>query len=165
MTDVNGWQSKRFTLYLRVKRLANRAPVAQRIERRPPKPKVTGPNPAGRANYSVLRVRRHSASPVSGSCWSLRWLSERITPQTAWRPDGPHADHSRSLVPSPLARDQQDHTDSPNGLADKVFSADALSEKQRVIDAENSDIFDVLAYVAFAASARPGFGRVPVATL
>jgi hypothetical protein len=40
-----------------------------------------------------------------------------------------------------------------------------LSEKQRVIDAENSDIFDVLAYVAFAASARPGFGRVPVATL
>ena len=36
------------------------------------------------------------------------------------------------------------------GLADKGFGADALSEMQRVIDAANSDIFDVLAYVAFA---------------
>jgi type I restriction enzyme R subunit len=36
------------------------------------------------------------------------------------------------------------------GLADKGFGANALSEMQRVIDAENSDIFDVLAYVAFA---------------
>jgi type I restriction enzyme R subunit len=36
------------------------------------------------------------------------------------------------------------------GLADKGFGTDALSEMQRVIDAENSDIFDVLAYVAFA---------------
>jgi type I restriction enzyme R subunit len=36
------------------------------------------------------------------------------------------------------------------GLADRGFGADALSEMQRVIDAENSDIFDVLAYVAFA---------------
>jgi type I restriction enzyme R subunit len=36
------------------------------------------------------------------------------------------------------------------GLADKGFGPDALSEMQRVIDAENSDIFDVLAYVAYA---------------
>jgi type I restriction enzyme R subunit len=36
------------------------------------------------------------------------------------------------------------------GLADKGFGADALWEMQRVIDAENSDMFDVLAYVAFA---------------
>jgi type I restriction enzyme R subunit len=36
------------------------------------------------------------------------------------------------------------------GLADKGFGTDALSAMQRVIDAENSDIFDVLAYVAFA---------------
>ena len=36
------------------------------------------------------------------------------------------------------------------GLADKGFGPDALSEMQRVIDAESSDIFDVLAYVAFA---------------
>jgi type I restriction enzyme, R subunit len=36
------------------------------------------------------------------------------------------------------------------GLADKGFGSDALAEMQRVIDAANSDIFDVLAYVAFA---------------
>lgn len=36
------------------------------------------------------------------------------------------------------------------GLAERGFGADALFEMQRVIDAENSDIFDVLAYVAFA---------------
>ena len=36
------------------------------------------------------------------------------------------------------------------GLADKGFTADALAEMQRVIDAENSDVYDVLAYVAFA---------------
>ncbi len=37
-----------------------------------------------------------------------------------------------------------------SGLADKGFGDDALTEMQRVIDAANSDIFDVLAYVAFA---------------
>ena len=37
------------------------------------------------------------------------------------------------------------------GLADKGFSRDALGEMQRIIEAENSDLFDVLAYVAFAA--------------
>ena len=36
------------------------------------------------------------------------------------------------------------------GLAEKGFTADALAEMQRVIDAENSDVYDVLAYVAFA---------------
>jgi type I restriction enzyme R subunit len=36
------------------------------------------------------------------------------------------------------------------GLADRGFGGDALAEMQRVIDAENSDIFDVLAYVAYA---------------
>ena len=37
------------------------------------------------------------------------------------------------------------------GLADKGFSREALAEMQKVIEAENSDLFDVLAYVAFAA--------------
>jgi type I restriction enzyme R subunit len=37
-----------------------------------------------------------------------------------------------------------------SGLADRGFGTDALSEMQRVIDAENSDVYDVLAYVAFA---------------
>ncbi len=37
-----------------------------------------------------------------------------------------------------------------NGLADKGFGRDPLREMQRIIEAEKSDLFDVLAYVAFA---------------
>lgn len=37
------------------------------------------------------------------------------------------------------------------GLADKGFGKEQLAEMQRVIDADNSDIFDVLAHVAYAA--------------
>jgi type I restriction enzyme R subunit len=37
-----------------------------------------------------------------------------------------------------------------NGLADKHFGHEQLAEMQRIIDAEKSDLFDVLAYVAFA---------------
>lgn len=37
-----------------------------------------------------------------------------------------------------------------DGLAEKGFGKDQLAEMQRIIDAENSDIFDVLAFVAYA---------------
>jgi type I restriction enzyme R subunit len=36
------------------------------------------------------------------------------------------------------------------GLAEKGFGPDQLAEMQRIIDAERSDLFDVLAYVAYA---------------
>jgi len=36
------------------------------------------------------------------------------------------------------------------GLSDKGFGRDTMAEMQRIIEAENSDLFDVLAYVAFA---------------
>jgi type I restriction enzyme R subunit len=36
------------------------------------------------------------------------------------------------------------------GLADKGFGREQLAEMQRVIDAEKSDIFDVLAHIAYA---------------
>ena len=38
------------------------------------------------------------------------------------------------------------------GLSDKGFGRDTLTEMQKVIDAEASDLYDVLAYVAFALS-------------
>jgi len=38
------------------------------------------------------------------------------------------------------------------GLAEKGFSKEPLAEMQKAIEAENSDLFDVLAYVAFAAA-------------
>jgi type I restriction enzyme R subunit len=37
-----------------------------------------------------------------------------------------------------------------DGLAEQGFGREQLGEMQRVIDAENSDLFDVLAYVAYA---------------
>lgn len=36
------------------------------------------------------------------------------------------------------------------GLAEKGFGKEPMAEMQKIIDAENSDLFDVLAYVAFA---------------
>jgi type I restriction enzyme R subunit len=36
------------------------------------------------------------------------------------------------------------------GLAEKGFGHDQLAEMQKIIDAENSDLFDVLAHVAYA---------------
>ena len=36
------------------------------------------------------------------------------------------------------------------GLAEKGFGGEQLGEMQRIIDAEKSDLFDVLAYVAYA---------------
>ena len=36
------------------------------------------------------------------------------------------------------------------GLAEKGFGAEAMTEMQKIIDAEKSDLFDVLAYVAYA---------------
>jgi type I restriction enzyme, R subunit len=36
------------------------------------------------------------------------------------------------------------------GLAEKGFGRDQLAEMQRIIDAEASDLFDVLAHVAYA---------------
>ena len=35
-------------------------------------------------------------------------------------------------------------------LPEKGFNKEAIAEMQKIINAENSDIFDVLAYVAFA---------------
>jgi type I restriction enzyme R subunit len=37
-----------------------------------------------------------------------------------------------------------------SGLAEKGFGAEQMHEMQKIINAENSDLFDVLAYVAYA---------------
>jgi len=36
------------------------------------------------------------------------------------------------------------------GLAEKGFGPEQMAEMQRIINAEKSDLFDVLAYVAYA---------------
>jgi type I restriction enzyme R subunit len=49
------------------------------------------------------------------------------------------------------------------GLAEKGFGREPLFEMQKVIEAENSDLFDVLAYVAFAAEPVSRAARASVA--
>ena len=56
-----------------------------------------------------------------------------------------------------------------HGLAEKGFGGDQLAEMQKVIDAEKSDLFDVLAHVAYALptvtrEARAATARVAIST-
>ena len=46
-----------------------------------------------------------------------------------------------------------------SGLSDKGFGHDQLLEMQKIIEAENSDLFDVLAFVAFALTPVPRAAR------
>jgi len=50
------------------------------------------------------------------------------------------------------------------GLAEKGFGHDQLAEMQKIIDAENSDLFDVLAHVAYALEPRTREERAAQAT-
>lgn len=50
-----------------------------------------------------------------------------------------------------------------DGLADKGFGTEQLSEMQKIIDAEKSDIFDVLAHVAYAIAPVTRFDRASIA--
>lgn len=54
-------------------------------------------------------------------------------------------DELRTLWSSPATRSQL-----LAGLAERGFGKEQLAEMQRIIDAENSDLFDVLAHVAYA---------------
>ena len=49
------------------------------------------------------------------------------------------------------------------GLSEKGFNKEVLAEMQRIIDAENSDLFDVLANVAFALQPLTRSNRVAIA--
>ncbi len=51
------------------------------------------------------------------------------------------------------------------GLAEKGFGAEQLAEMQRIVDAENSDLFDVLAYVAYAAPRKTRGERADLARI
>ncbi|MEI6830762.1 MAG: type I restriction-modification enzyme R subunit C-terminal domain-containing protein, partial [Synechococcaceae cyanobacterium ELA445] len=51
------------------------------------------------------------------------------------------------------------------GLEEKGFGADQLAEMQRIIEAENSDLFDVLAHVAYALPPIPRQERAEQARL
>ena len=50
-----------------------------------------------------------------------------------------------------------------DGLADKGFGREALAEMQKAIEAEDSDLFDVLAYVAYTRAPIPRSERATLA--
>jgi len=50
-----------------------------------------------------------------------------------------------------------------DGLAEKGFSREALAEMQKVMEAQSSDLFDVLVYVAFALAPRTRAERAAMA--
>jgi type I restriction enzyme, R subunit len=52
-----------------------------------------------------------------------------------------------------------------DGLADKGFERDRLAEMQRLIDAEKSELFDVLAYVAFTTAPKTRDDRAAAAQI
>jgi type I restriction enzyme, R subunit len=51
------------------------------------------------------------------------------------------------------------------GLAEKGFRHDQLAEMQKIIDAENSDLFDVLAYVAYTLPPQTRIVRAAMAKI
>ena len=51
------------------------------------------------------------------------------------------------------------------GLAENGFGAEQMAEMQRIIDAEDSDLFDVLSYVAYAAPTKTRVERATQAKL
>lgn len=50
-----------------------------------------------------------------------------------------------------------------DGLSEKGFNKEVLAEMQRIVDAENSDLFDVLAHVAFSLQPLTRSNRVAIA--
>lgn len=50
------------------------------------------------------------------------------------------------------------------GLSEKGFNKEVLAEMQRIVDAENSDLYDVLANVAFSLPPISRSNRVEIAT-
>lgn len=90
---------------------------------------------------------------------------QHMTATTFWHPDGTpmsakqfmellfgklpdffkDEDELRSIWSAPDTRKKL-----LDGLADKGFGGEQLSEMQRIIEAEKSDLFDVLAHVAYA---------------
>jgi type I restriction enzyme R subunit len=61
------------------------------------------------------------------------------------------ANRSRGIATSDIWNATDTRAKLLEGLAEKGFGKEQLTEMQKLIDAEKSDLFDVLAYVAYAA--------------
>src|SRR6185369_7846262 len=127
----------------------------------PPLPPVDPPQPPDTGGDPPPRPRRVKVKLADGKARSI----QHMMCTTFWHPDGtPMSAHQfiemlfgqlpeffkdedelRRIWSDPETRKKL-----LQGLAEKGFGAEQLSEMQRIIDAERSDIYDVLAHVAYA---------------
>jgi type I restriction enzyme R subunit len=126
------------------------------VSPRPTPPEPPGPDPEPPPTRRKVKVRL-----ADGKSRTI----QHMTMTTFWHPDGMpmSAQEFMELLFGELPEFFKDETElrllwsAPNtrsllltGLADKGFGPEQLAEMQKLIDAEKSDLFDVLAYVAYA---------------
>lgn len=119
-----------------------------------PEPPVDGPEPA-------LRSQKIKVQLADGKARTIQHMM--VT--SFWHPDGTPMSAAQflELLFGKLPEFFKDEAElraiwsEPDtrakllqGLADKGFGKDQMAEMQRIIDAEKSDLFDVLAHVAYA---------------
>lgn len=130
---------------------------------RPPKP-PSEPAPPGEVHEPGSSYERKPKVKVQLSDGKARTIQHMMS-TSFWHPDGTpmsaqqfmeslfgrlpeffkDEDELRALWSDPETRKRL-----LEGLAEKGFGTDQLREMQKIIDAQNSDLFDVLAYVAYA---------------
>jgi type I restriction enzyme R subunit len=115
----------------------------------------------GKLNCICKKKKRTKVKLADGKESTIQYMMET----TLWHPDGMpmSAQQFMELLFSRLPEFFKDE-DEPRalwslpdtrkkllqGLAEKGFGSEQLAEMQKILDAEKSDIFDVLAYVAYA---------------
>ncbi len=128
------------------------------------RPCVCGKDPCpvcGKVHCVCKKRKRAKVKLADGKARTI----EHMTCTTFWHPDGTpmSAQQFMELLFGRLPEFFKDEAElrtlwsTPDtrrkllqGLADKGFGRDQLDEMQRIIDAEKSDLFDVLAHVAYA---------------
>jgi type I restriction enzyme, R subunit len=120
----------------------------------PPEPAVSWPEPSPRPQKIKVELADGKARTI-----------QHMMATSFWHPDGTpmSAQQFMEMLFGALPEFFKDETElralwsAPDtrakllqGLAEKGFGKDQMAEMQRVIDAEKSDLFDVLAHVAYA---------------
>ncbi|PYQ47461.1 MAG: hypothetical protein DMF78_23690 [Acidobacteria bacterium] len=118
-------------------------------EPRVPRPEPPAPGPPGPSRPDPEPVPRRQRVKVKLADGKARTIQHMMC-TTFWHPDGTPMSAQRfmELLFGKLPEFFKD--EALQGLAEKGFGSDQLAEMQKIIDAEKSDLFDVLAHVAYA---------------
>ena len=133
------------------------------LEPEKPEPKTPLPprEPPEPKDDPTLRPKKTKVKLADGKARTI----EHMTCTTFWHPDGTPMSAQQFMellfgkLPSFFKDEAELRTIWSNpetrkklllGLAEKGFGREQLAEMQKIIDAEKSDLFDVLAYVAYA---------------